>query len=89
MNSYGFKCSCEACVNNYPFIIDNAFKFLGIPLAQSLSIAEHKKNHKENRKKLVANRRNPSDIDMWNLMEINDALKSVIAKCEPFIFKLS
>lgn len=86
MASHGFKCACEACIENFPFLLFGALKFIGIPLAQSLSIAEYKKHYDENCKKLAENRQNPADLDMYVLMDLNDVLRAAIGKNEPFIF---
>jgi SET domain len=82
---FGFVCSCEACIYDYPRFKEAV---VGAQMSRTISVAECKKNYKLNCKEITKRlkRENPPNDETSRLMDLNLFLMSVIAKNEPFIF---
>lgn len=85
LDEYGFLCSCEACINDFPSSVN--YPWANVSLTISVpKVEEWKKEFKRNCEKIVRKQTEYSPSEMCVIMLKNLYYLVAIAKTEPFIF---
>lgn len=85
-DEYGFDCSCEACINDYPSPYGYPWTDVPLIITERSTVAEWKRNFKENCDTITESQGILTNLEMCKIMLRNLYYLVAIAKTEPFIF---